>query len=169
MRIGIWDLDKGGDPIIIRKAHDDKLTSLIFSTHGELISCGVELKRVRDPQENEVYLESKPQIRIWEAASGRKLRELDPRVDRGQCTAVLCPDAKTLISLHDDRMLVWDLVSGTIVRKIDIDVDEKNFGRTAGIAISPDGTKIAAARHDNVVHLGTSQPGNLYSPTTRRT
>jgi WD40 repeat protein len=54
---------------------------------------------------------------------------------------------------HDDRMLVWNLTSGKITRRIDIEVDEKNFGRSVGIAISPNGTTIAAERHDFAVHL----------------
>ena len=36
-----------------------------------------------------------PRYGFWDATSGRKLRELDPGVDRGQCKAALSPDGKT--------------------------------------------------------------------------
>jgi WD40 repeat protein len=162
-RIVVWDLNEGTDPIIIRKAHDGGLKSLIFTPDGALISCGAAWKQVRG-KENEIQLESSPQIRIWDATSGRKLRELDPGVDRGHCKAALSPDGKTFVSLHDDRMLVWDLASGKITRKIDTEVDEKNFGRSVGIAISPEGTMLAAERHDYVVHLWNLTTGKPLFP-----
>ncbi len=75
-----------------------------------------------------------------------------PGVDHGQCQAALSRDGKTLVSSHNDRLLVWDLASGTITRRIDCPANESS-GKSGGVAISPDGRTVAAERDDYVVHL----------------
>jgi RNA polymerase sigma factor (sigma-70 family) len=161
--ICIWELDEAGDPIIIRKAHDGWLASLVFTPDGRLISCGQRFKPVRRPGENVTDVEGIPQIRIWDARSGSQIRELDPGVDRGKCQVALSQDGKTLISSHHNRIQVWDLASGRITRSIGTEVDE-SFGGIGGIAISPDGKTAATEWNDHVVHLWDLATGNPLFP-----
>ena len=60
-QIDIWDLDKGGDPLIIRKAHDGGLTSLAFAAEGHLISCGAAYRaRARPERKRDPYRDQAP-------------------------------------------------------------------------------------------------------------
>jgi len=151
-RIAIWDLEKSGDPVVIARAHDAWLTTVVFAPNGALVSCGQAWRDVRGPDGKVVDRDLAPRIRIWDAGSGRMLRELDPTVDHGQCQAALSPDGRTLVSAHNDCLLVWDLASGTIARRIDSPASE-TLGKAGGIVISPDGNTVAAERDDYVVHL----------------
>ena len=102
-------LTANSSPTIIRDAHRGRLVNLAFAPGGKVISCGWGARRVRDPQGNMPDELSMPQIRIWDARSGRKLKDLDPGVTEGISGLALSRDGKTLVSAHHDRLLVWDL------------------------------------------------------------
>ncbi len=151
--IYVWASDGASSPNIIRDVHRGRLVNLAFAPGGWVVSCGWGARRVRDPQGNQPDDLSIPQIRVWDAVSGRKLADLDPGTVEGISGLVLARDGKTLVSAHHDQLLVWNLPSGTISRTIAIDAERTPAKRCPGIAISPDGKTVAVDRGDETVRL----------------
>jgi RNA polymerase sigma factor (sigma-70 family) len=160
--IRLWDLDGGGEPVVIRKAHDHDLTALAFTRDGRaLISGGVKLRPVKDDHGRDTnVVEALPRVYLWNVRDGRKLRELDPAGVVGFGGFDLSRDGATLVSSHQDRLLVWDLDSGRVARTIPIDPDD--FGKQRGdLALAPDGRTLAMLRGDcrvRLLDLATGKP-----------
>lgn len=150
--IGIWKLDRDGEPLIIREAHEGWLFSLAFTPEGTLISSGCRFKRPADPSVKNQPWDGFSQIRVWDATSGRRIKDLDLDGTPGMCQAALSRDGRTLVSSHRDRVLIWEMPSGKLARAIPVDSRQDQVQYRA-IAISPDGRTIAAARGDRAVHL----------------
>ncbi len=151
--IYIWSLLGESRPTIIRDAHRGRLVNLAFALEARVISCGWGARRIRDPQGNKPDDVSIPQIRIWDANSGQKLSDLDPGAIEGMSGVALDRDARTLVSVHRDRVVVWNLSSGTIIRTMTIVPDKTPGKRCPGIALSPDGKTIAVNRGDQTLRL----------------
>ena len=156
----IWDLGAGDKPIIVHEAHKGRLTSLVFTPDGTLISCGCAHRTTPASGGKAGHVVPLPQIRLWDVKTGQKLRELMPDDVEGMCEIALFPGGKALVSAHRDRLLIWDLASGRVTRTIGVDGDDDE-AQTGGIAVSPDGNIVAARHGDNIVHLwdvGTGEP-----------
>ena len=99
-------VDGSHPPHVIAGAHEDRVQSLVFTSDGtRLISSGMG---------------EQPQIRIWDVAKRELLRQLSlPAGLEGGCLVSLAADDKTLVSLHGDRTLVWDLTKDVPVRTLD--------------------------------------------------
>ncbi len=102
--IGIWEIASDSRPIVIRKAHGHSLISLAFAPDGKsLLSGGCDSQPTRDRRNPGEKLELSPKIRVWEAGTGRPIREFDMGDLGGHCAFAVSRDGRTLISLHPDR------------------------------------------------------------------
>ena len=165
--IGIWNLPERGRPVIIPNAHKLGLHGLVFAPDGHtLISSGNDTKRIEGHDQAVLaveflpQLEFVPQLRLWDAGTGRMLRELNPGDATGECTIALSQDGKRLVSSHRDRLLVWDLASGRVDRTIPAELNNLPLG-VASVALAPNARTLAAVRGDHTVHLwdlATGQP-----------
>src|SRR5262249_32320630 len=85
-------------------------------------------------------------IRLWEPATGTKLRQWTAGEERVH-GFVFSPDGKTLISGGDDRIIrFWDTATGKEVRRI-----ADHPGMVSQLVLSPDGKILAslgATRHE---------------------
>jgi RNA polymerase sigma factor (sigma-70 family) len=151
--IYIWGPDAESKPTIIRDAHRGRLVNLAFAPNGTIVSCGWGARRVRDPQGNKPDELSIPQIRVWDAISGQKLTDLDPGAIDGMSGLALARDGTTLVSVHRDRLLVWNRSTGTITHSVAIASEKTPGKRCPGIAISSDGKTVAVNRGDETVRL----------------
>ncbi|MEB3831366.1 WD40 repeat domain-containing protein [Phormidium sp. CCY1219] len=82
-------------------------------------------------------------IELWELETGRLTLTLPNSAD---VTAIaLTPNARTLVSGHlDNRVKVWNLLNGTLVRTL----EAGEFGFVVeALAISPDGQRVAAGTY----------------------
>ncbi len=151
--ICIWDLASGARRIQIPSAHRHDLIGLAFTADGRtLITSGCDSRRIKVPEGSTPAIEMLPQIRLWDVGTGQMRREFGMGDLTGFCAIALSRDGKSLISSHRDRLLVWDLDSGTIIRTIPTEPNHFAAG-LGGLAIAPDGRTIAAARGDHAVHL----------------
>ncbi|WZO96178.1 sigma-70 family RNA polymerase sigma factor [Isosphaeraceae bacterium EP7] len=153
--IRIWDLDLGGKPVVIRNAHGSNLVDLAFSKDSKsLISSGCE-RAPNDKDElgrNQREMNLVAHLARWDVRDGRRLWEMEPPGAGLLGGFALAQDGTTLVSAHQDRLLVWDLATGLVSRTIPI--DPADFGSQADtVAISPDGRAIAMLRGDNRIHL----------------
>ena len=165
--ICIWDVTQPKKRIRIAAAHRDGLIALSFTPDGRsLVTSGSDTRRIKDRKD---IVEMVPQVRIWDVSTGQLRRALEMDDLTGMCAIALSRDGKTLISAHNDRLLVRDFRSGTVIRRIPVDAN--NYGRAVGcLALSSDGRTIAAARGDNVVRLWNIADGTplFVEPKTHR-
>jgi RNA polymerase sigma factor (sigma-70 family) len=160
--IGIWDVDSGSRPLVIRDVHGDTLTSLAFAPDGKtLLSGGSDSRPNRDERRPGEKLELSPKIRVWDASTGRSMREFDMAHLEGHCAFTVSRDGRTLTSLHPDRLIVWDLAASKAIRTIPIERYDPGVGIGGCLAMSPDVRILAAARGDNAVHLWDLETGRL--------
>ena len=109
---------------------------------GELITSGAGRKEIKDEKGHTENDEDFPQIRFWRVSDGQMLRELAPQGVTGQGGFALSPTGATLVTSHRERLLVWDVATGRVIRSIAVDAmrDAPQFGQ---IALSPDGRTLA--------------------------
>lgn len=99
-------------------------------------------------------------LRLWDAYSGLTLRVL--QVDQSGVNHVaFSPDGSRLLSSSNDHKLrVWDLRSTDSVRTIDANAN-------GPVSFSPDGTRIAAARANDIVILDVNTGAVIRQLNTR--
>ena len=93
-------------------------------------------------------------VRLWEAASGRRLRVLE-----GHGNSVLSvafgPDGRTIASgSWDNTVRLWEAASGRRLRVLEGHGDGVN-----SVAFSPDGRTVASGARDNTVRLWEAASG----------
>lgn len=137
-QVQVWDLEEGRPPRAW--GQEESLVCVAFSADGKTLATGGEAGTVR----------------LWEAATGRDLQVLAGHQERVTALAFL-PDGSRLVSAARDRTVrVWDLRGGQPLRVIRNRVFDHpgTFGTTANhIAISPDGTWIAAVNQNGTIGL----------------
>jgi RNA polymerase sigma factor (sigma-70 family) len=152
--IGVWDLESDGRPVVIRNAHIHTLTSLGFAPDGRtLFSGGCDSRPNRQLRKPGEKLDLSSTIRVWDTNSGRPVREFDMGKVPGHCAFAMTRDGRTFVSIHADRLIIWDPSAGKIVRTIPIERAEPGVGIGGCVAVSPDGRILAGERGDNAVHL----------------
>jgi len=99
------------------------------------------------------------EVRVWDAETGRRKFLLKPFGDSpnftggGNASLAISDDGRRLASLiRDGALRVWDLQKGReIFKKVSVGGDPINY--SAGVAISPDGGRVAVASGKNTVVL----------------
>jgi WD40 repeat protein len=82
-------------------------------------------------------------VRIWDAATGRKLREIGKPSERGLRGLAAMPDGRTLVVADGaKRIRFWDVTTGKLIRELERDEDIMQ-GQT--LAVAPDGKTLAVA------------------------
>jgi WD40 repeat protein len=159
--IHLHDLESRTKTATIRNAHGESIVSLAFAPEGKtLFSAGESSFRiVREARGNqEALAESRPQLRLWDIAKGKMIREfVDAGFETGQCAAVLSHDGRILASMQANTILLWDVSTGKVTQRIpgywvpsaasDKTLHSQYAIHSGGIAISPDCTTLACAHN----------------------
>ena len=132
---GAESIASNGQGLTRLEGHTDYVTSLTWSPDGALLASGSEDSAVR----------------VWDAQT-----QLCVSVLRGHSKSVLAiafsPDGSLLASAGSDRNVrLWDLAAEAPAASL---VDPEEYDQTTGLAWSPDGRLLAAARWpENVVRV----------------
>jgi RNA polymerase sigma factor (sigma-70 family) len=144
-RVRVWDVPAGKEERTLAcgpgQDKDRRVEALAFSPDGRLLA-GCDRHR-------EV-------VRLWEADTGRELRQL---AQSGAAALAFAPDGKTLAAGGWEGSLeLWDVATGRKLRSI-----QPASGRAIfdAIAYSPDGRLIATGHHGNSVYLWEAATGKL--------
>jgi WD40 repeat protein len=98
----------------------------------------------------------KGDIRMWQVATGKLLRQFIPEGQPRLGGGLFLPDGKQLLSWYssDRNLYFWDVATGKLVRKL--------AGPGAGpvtVAVSADSKRCLAGGNDNVIHLYDLETG----------
>jgi RNA polymerase sigma factor (sigma-70 family) len=130
--VSLWDVKSGR---LVRRLHlpvRGIVSSLGFSPDGgTLVTSG-----------------SEPLVRLWDAVSGKSLKEWPAHEGATQALAFL-PDGRSLVSgSADGTVRLWQVASGKHLREL----TGHRWGVKA-VAVSPDGQLIVSAGHDGCVRV----------------
>jgi WD40 repeat protein len=110
----------------------DGIGWLAFSPDGKVLASSLRSR------ERPVYL--------WNAATGKELRQLTPNAKEGFSQVAFAPDSKTLaIGGHDGTILLFELATGKQSRRI-----RAHYGYTTMLAFSSDGKTLVSCG-DNLI------------------
>jgi WD40 repeat protein len=80
-------------------------------------------------------------VRLWDGATGEPCAVL-PHPGIVRCL-VFGPDGRWLVSSNDDRLRIWDVATGSVLKEV------KGPGNSVrSLALSPDGTRLAVSTFD---------------------
>ncbi len=111
----------------VLQGHNDAVLSASFNRDGKSI---VTASRDRS-------------AKTWDFATGREIQSFEEGHSFLASNAVFFPDGKRLVtSAVDNTVRFWDVTTGTQTARLD------NTGRSAALALSPDGKRILTGSHD---------------------
>jgi sugar lactone lactonase YvrE len=95
-------------------------------------------------------------VHLWEADTGKKVREL---AQGGPAAVAFAPDGKTLATGGwDNNLIVWEVATGRKLRTIQA---AKGPAIVDAVAFSPDGRLLATGHHNTPVYLWDAATGKL--------
>ena len=131
--VKLWDV-ASGQALRTLEGHADVVKSVAFSHNGHLLVSG----------------SADHALRLWRMADGRELRTLTAH-DSWVGSALFSQDNHAVVSRGGDGAInVWDIVTGKKLRSF---AAGNTGGGAAGIALSPDGQKLAAGVANNAIKL----------------
>jgi WD40 repeat protein len=146
--------DRYGDPLpegavarlgTVRFNHGDGLNALYFSPNGQTIIS-----------------EGGGMLRLWDAATGKELRQFATAKPSFDDQTALSPDGKTMIFLNQDLSDIvrsWDLAQGKEVRTVPLPVRRMEMSIYRRNALSPDGR--LCALHTPPKRVPIQAPGQI--------
>ena len=140
----IWNAETGAE-VLSLAGHTARVRAIDFSPDGKSIATGS-----RDGA-----------IRIWDAGSGKKLKEITVRNKRGEPSEIndlqFMPNGKTLIAATYSGEIAWDISSG----KIHFNFTE--LPTSLSVAVSPDGRSFAAGDLYSAIYIYDTVADKLIS------
>ncbi|HEY7312524.1 MAG TPA: sigma-70 family RNA polymerase sigma factor [Gemmataceae bacterium] len=146
----LWDTATGKETLLlphegIKSANvETTLRGLAFSSDGRNVFT---VDHQRSGQ-------AKSRLHVWDAATGRHLREFDIAGIQPECLAV-APNGKTVaLGGHNEALQVWDLESGKLIHSF-----AGHQHSVEAVAFSPDGRTLASGSLDQTVRLWETATG----------
>jgi WD40 repeat protein len=144
--IQVWNFETGQIVTKIERPHGEEVRSLAFTKDDKLLlSSGYRrISRASFGRPFPALTVHIPEIRLWDPATGKRLRELTAKEpEAGFGFSALSGDGKILASEASETIRLWDLASGSTIGAI----PNPGWWGSHALAISPDGKTVAAATH----------------------
>jgi WD40 repeat protein len=136
--IGLWSTTSG-EAILRLPGHENRVAGIAFTPDGKTVVSGGWGDKT---------------IRVWDAATGKKLREFG-RLGGSIETIAMSPDGKTLASGgDDDTVRLWDVLSGQERCPV-----EGHQGIVLATRFSPDGSTLIPAGRDARIRVWDTVSG----------
>lgn len=130
-------------------AHTDRITCVVYSPNGQLLASGARDKTVK----------------IWDAASGQRLRTITEGLSRGIYDIAFHPDGQRLAVVtweltgkEESPVIgfchIYDVNSGRLLRRIDLDNHP-----AAQVKFTPDGQHIVIATWGEIAYCYQTETG----------
>ncbi len=143
--VKLWDVAKGGvEHDLTKDFKDAQIAAAAFSADGQVLAIGRGGEA--DGMNGKVFL--------VDPATGKKQREFTPGHQYGITDLCFHPDGKHLLSSGRDTVVrVWSLADGKLVRELGKPRGGQFKDWIHAIALSPDGSRLAAADMAGMVHV----------------
>jgi WD40 repeat protein len=139
--VQLWDVEAGQAKLDLSKEFKMYIGAAAYSPDGKLLVLG------RGG-------ESDGQLFVIDSSSGKKLRELTPKHENGVTDLAFHPDGKHVASCGRDTLVrIWDPESGKLVKELGKPRGGQFKDWIHAISFSSDGTLLAAADMDGMVHV----------------
>ncbi|KAH8822239.1 WD40-repeat-containing domain protein [Flagelloscypha sp. PMI_526] len=145
-----WRFNFPGLPrVISQKRTGSRYCQVVINVGASVVSIGLsgDGKRIISGSGDNA-------VRIWDAESGKQLRQLDGHVQ--EVTAVaFSPDANCVVSgSYDGTVCIWNAESGKMLQQL-----EGHTRAVTSVAFSFDGKLVVTASHDETVSVWTVERG----------
>jgi WD40 repeat protein len=140
-KVVVWNRERG-EPIVRIDAGEEHSLCAAFSIDGSILATGSGDKRVH----------------LWDPKTGRQVRDLD-RHGKSVLAVTFMKDKKRLASLSRDRICLWNVADGGLLREFV--AEPASF---IAMAIAPQETHLAAIARDGTIRVWTLGDGQLVHP-----
>ena len=157
--IQLYDFDSG-ETRVVKDAHGGEIFSLAFTSDGRHLASGGTSASTKSTDDlgNEINI-TYAETKLWNIVDGTFAREFrNKERDTGNSTITLSKDGKLLASLHEDKIRLWNVSSGQLVRTIE-DYHNPSWPTMNSTAISPDQQSIAAVGPEHAVMVWDLETG----------
>ena len=153
----LYDVAAGGEPLAIPLPPRSGAYSVTFAPDGQRLFASVSVAVDDPPKAAPAWRTELAVFDVVKRVEAARWR-IDPSIPAG-CSIAVSPDGKSLVTVHTDRILVWNLATQSVVRTI----EGLYFTNAAWaqVTIDPTGQYVAVDENGNYVrlwNLTTGQP-----------
>jgi hypothetical protein len=137
--VKVWTFDGKAPRSVV--VHDSKLAveALDFAGRGKLLT----VKEIRDVKANHF----ERLWEVWDIDTGKRLSSFQYQLEYGPGWVDFSPGRNYLAMEHSTNdgyhFLIWDLATGKLAGKLEVQPRKEGFGVPGGITFSPDGNEAA--------------------------